>query len=150
MIKTLDPTRSASILANNYIGYISYISQNRPFTIPITYFYNVKENYIICYSGNGHKINAMRKQPSVSLSVSEVESNNKWQSAMAQGTYTEIDGLSAKFYLHEFSLGIKDLILKKEHKDLDFISEFSSKIYNMELPIVFLIKVDELFGKKRS
>ena len=49
MIKTLDPKRSASILANNYIGYLSYISQNRPFTIPITYFYNEKENYTLSH-----------------------------------------------------------------------------------------------------
>lgn len=149
MIKTLNNNSCAQLLKNNYIGYLSYISNNRPHTIPITYFYNDNEKHIICYSGNGHKINAMRKNTAISLTVSEVYSNNKWQSVLAQGHYEEAIGGSAKFYLHEFSLGIKNIVLKKEHKDLDYISEFSSKIYNMETPIVFLIKIEDLIGKIR-
>ena len=69
---------------------------------------------------------------------------------LAHGQYNEIDGGTAKLYLHEFSLGIKDIIFRREHKDLDYISEFSSKIYNQETPIVFLIKIEDLTGKSRS
>ncbi|WP_111683413.1 pyridoxamine 5'-phosphate oxidase family protein [Winogradskyella tangerina] len=150
MIKSLDFQRCSEVLKNNYIGYLSYISNKRPYTIPITYFYNEKERYIICYSGNGHKIDAMRKQPNISLAVAEIYTNNKWQSVLAHGQYHEIDGGPAKLYLHEFSLGIKDIVLRKERRDLDYISEFSSKIYNMEIPIVFLINVDDITGKSRS
>ena len=150
MIKNLDFSKCSEVLKNNYIGYLSYISQHRPYTIPITYFYNETERYIICYSGNGHKINSMRKQPDISLAVAEIYANNKWQSVLAHGQYQEIDGGTAKLYLHEFSLGIKDIVLRKERKDLDYISEFSSKIYNMETPIVFLIKIDDITGKSRS
>ncbi|WP_422105411.1 pyridoxamine 5'-phosphate oxidase family protein [Winogradskyella sp.] len=150
MIKSLDQHRCAEVLKNNYIGYLSYISQRRPYTIPITFFYNDKENYIICYSGNGHKIDAMRRQPFISLSVTDIYSNKEWQSVLAHGQYTEIEGGTAKLYLHEFSLGIKKIVLRKERKDLDYISEFSSKIYNQEMPIVFLIKLDDITGKMRS
>ncbi|NNK40696.1 MAG: flavin mononucleotide-binding protein, partial [Winogradskyella sp.] len=65
------------------------------------------------------------------------------------GTYEEIEGSSAKVYLHDFSLGIKDIIEKKEARDVDYISEFSSKIYADDIPIVFSIKIDKLIGKKR-
>lgn len=150
MIKTLDNKSCNQLLKNNYIGYLSYISNKRPYTIPITYFFNKDEKYIICYSANGHKIDAMRKNPSISLSVSEVYNNNHWRSVLAQGYYEEAIGGSAKFYLHEFSLGIKSIVLKKEYKDLDYISEFSSKIYNMEIPIVFLIKLEDIIGKIKS
>ncbi|GAB4159904.1 MAG: hypothetical protein Tsb0033_15140 [Winogradskyella sp.] len=150
MIKSLEQKRCSDILKNNYIGYLSYINNSRPYTIPITYYYNDEENYIICYSGDGHKIKSMRKQTSISMTVADILSNNKWQSVMVHGEYAEIDGGTAKLYLHEFSLGIKNLVLKKEHKDLDYISQFSSKIYNMEIPIVFLIKIDEMTGKIKS
>ena len=150
MIKSLDSKRCTEVLKNNYIGYLSYISNNRPYTIPITYYYNEKENYIICYSGNGHKINAMRKLTSVSMAVSDIYSNNQWQSVLAHGQFNEIHGGTAKLYVHEFSLGIKEIILKKEHKDLDYISEFSNRIYNQETPIVFLVKVEDMSGKSRS
>lgn len=150
MIKTLNDTNCKEILGNNYVGYLSYISKNKPYTIPITYYYDQKNNYIICYSGMGHKIRYMRKNTSVSLAVAEIYRSNKWESVLAHGTYEEVDGGTAKLYLHEFSLGIKRIILEKENTDLDYISEFSSKIYADDIPIVFLIKVEELTGKMRS
>ena len=58
-------------------------------------------------------------------------------------------GSDAKSKLHEFSLGVKDLIHKKEHRELNFIHEFSSKIYKDDLPIVFSIKIEEITGKMR-
>ena len=51
--------------------------------------------------------------------------------------------------LHEFSLGVKEVILKKELKDLDFIREFSVKIENGLIPVVFVIHVEEMTGKIR-
>ncbi|WP_299362710.1 pyridoxamine 5'-phosphate oxidase family protein [Winogradskyella sp.] len=150
MIKSLDNKRCSDLLKSNYIGYLSYISNNRPYTIPITFFFNDKEDYIICYSGNGHKIDAMRRQPNVALAIADIATNNQWQSVLVHGQYNEIDGGTAKLYLHEFSLGIKEIVLKKERKDLDYISEFSNRVYNQDTPIVFLIKVEHMTGKSRS
>jgi len=150
MIKSIDKDQCTDILKNNYLGYLSYVSNNSPYTIPITYYFNEKENYIIFYSGLGHKINSMRKNISISLAVADIFVAKKWQSVLAHGKYDEISGGTAKLYLHEFSLGIKSIILRKEHKDMDYISDFSSKIYNQDIPIVFLIRIDEMTGKMRS
>ncbi|OZV67940.1 pyridoxamine 5'-phosphate oxidase family protein [Winogradskyella aurantia] len=150
MMKSLDQKHCEDVLMRNYVGYLSYIENKRPYTVPITYFFNKKENYIICYSGLGHKIRAMRKQISISLTVAEIFRSNKWKSVLVHGNYDEINGGTAKLYLHEFSLGIKKIILDTENKDLDYISEFSSKIYAEDIPIVFLIRIEELTGKMRS
>jgi hypothetical protein len=40
--------------------------------------------------------------------------------------------------------------MEKDHKQVNFISEFSSKIYNDEIPAVFIIKIEEVTGKKRN
>lgn len=150
MITSLDLSSCSEILKNNYIGNLAYICNNEPYVIPITYFYNAEEKYIICYSGMGHKVCAMRKQTKVSMSVTEILAADTWKSVLAHGTYKEVNGIDAKAFLHQFSLGIKDIILQREHKDLDYISEFSSKIYNDDLPIVFLIRITEITGKSRS
>jgi nitroimidazol reductase NimA-like FMN-containing flavoprotein (pyridoxamine 5'-phosphate oxidase superfamily) len=104
---------------------------------------------IIGYSAEGHKVNAMRKNNNVSLGVSNVNSVNSWESVLAQGAFLELSGSEAKSQLHIFSLGVKDLIINKEHRKLDFISEFSSKIYKDDLPVVFQIKIEEITGKMR-
>jgi nitroimidazol reductase NimA-like FMN-containing flavoprotein (pyridoxamine 5'-phosphate oxidase superfamily) len=149
MIRTLNKIEREKILGDNYIGNLSYIYRGRPFIAPITYYYDKKNNQIIGYSAEGHKIRAMRKNINVSLNVSEIDSVNDWMSVLVQGIFIELEGSVAKAQLHEFSLGVKDLIMKKEHRKLDFISEFSSKIYNDDLPIVFTIKIEEITGKIR-
>ena len=137
------------ILEKNYIGQLGYIYQNRPFVVPITYFFDKENDSIICYSGDGHKMSSMRKNNAVSLQVAEIDSVSDWKSVLVHGTFEQHFGSDAKAYLHQFSLGVKDVILQQEHKEVDFISEFSSKIYNDNIPTVFLIKIEEFTGKMR-
>lgn len=137
------------ILSKNYIGHLGYIYLDRPFVVPITYFYDKDRNSIICYSGDGHKIMALRKNNAVALEVAEIENVNNWQSVLVEGVYEELENGDAKAQLHDFSLGVKDLIIKKERRDLNFISEFSSKIFNEDIPIVFTIRIEGITGKKR-
>jgi nitroimidazol reductase NimA-like FMN-containing flavoprotein (pyridoxamine 5'-phosphate oxidase superfamily) len=149
MYINLDDLEIKLILENNYIGNLGYIYLNRPFVVPITYFFDKENNVIICYSGEGHKMNAMRKNNAVSLLVDQIESIGNWESVLVHGIFEEHFGSDAKSYLHKFSLGVKDVVLEKEHKKLDFISEFSSKIFNENVPSVFLIKIEGITGKKR-
>ena len=149
MYLNLDDLEIKLILENNYIGNLGYIYLNRPFVVPITYYFDKENNVIICYSGEGHKMNAMRKNNAVSLLVDQIESIGNWESVLVHGIFEEHFGSDAKSYLHKFSLGVKDVVLEKEHKKLDFISEFSSKIFNENVPSVFLIKIEGITGKKR-
>lgn len=150
MITNLEPSECIEILKQNYIGHLAYIYQNRPFAIPITYYYDQKTNTIIGYSSEGHKTKALRLLNKVSMEVAEIESINNWQSVLAHGRYEELKGSQAKSYLHTFSDGIKQIIRKKEEKNPQCISDFSSKIYDEEVPIVFVISLDELTGKQRK
>ena len=150
MIKTIADKETVFILKNNYVGYLSYIQYNKPYVVPITYFYDEEQHHIICYSANGHKIDALRKNNIVSMCVTDMVSVNNWKSVLAHGTYKEHSGSDSKALLHQFSLGVKDIILKKELTDLDFISQFSSKVYNYESPIVFTIEIEYITGKKRK
>ncbi len=150
MITSLNTKEKNFILSTNYLGNLGYIYKNEPYVVPITYFYDETQNNIVCYSGNGHKINALRKNNAISLCVTDIDSVNEWTSVLVQGTYKEHEGSEAKALLHEFSLGVKDLILKKEHRSLDFINQFSSKIYKDDTPVVFTIKIEEITGKRRK
>ena len=149
MFINLEDTKIRLILENNYIGNLGYIYQNRPYVVPITYFFDKENDIVICYSGEGHKMNAMRKHDKVSLQVGDITSATNWKSALVHGTFEQHFGSDAKALLHKFSLGVKNIILLKSHEKLDFISEFSSKIYNDDIPSVFVIKIEEITGKMR-
>ncbi|QCX39386.1 flavin mononucleotide-binding protein [Aureibaculum algae] len=150
MIQLVKDKELIQILSSNYIGFLGYIFQNRPFVVPITYYYCKENNCIIGYTEGGQKTMAMRKNNFVSLEVAEIQSPSNWRSVLVHGEYKELSGVDAKYYLHDFSICIKDIIRKKELKDLHFISEFSSKIYDDGEPIVFQIKINEMTGRKRK
>lgn len=150
MYTNLDEKDCLFILGNDYLGHLSYIYQDRPFVVPITYFYDAQRHVIICYSAEGHKMDAMRKNNEVAFNIVDVDGLTKWKSVLVHGKFEQLFGSDAKAYLHDFSLGIKNLIAKKELKELSFISEFSSKAINENIPMIFIIKIEEITGKMRK
>ncbi|TCP25155.1 hypothetical protein EV195_104188 [Tenacibaculum skagerrakense] len=150
MIRDLNITESKAILAENYIGNLSYIYDDKPYIVPITYFFNSEKNAFIIYSSVGHKTHALEKNNAVSIGVTEIENINNWKSVLAQGVYEKLSSIDSKACLREFATGIKELISKKEEKNPLFISEFSSKMYYDKVPIVFKIKIDSITGKYRE
>lgn len=148
MMTNLQDSKCKEILGRNYLGNIAYISGGSPYMVPMTYYFDGKDT-IIGYSSDGHKTSAMRKNNKVSLHILEMRNIDNWISVLAHGTYEELDSGDAKGYLHQFASGIKDLILRKEEKNLQFISDFSSKTYKGEIPIVFKITLDDISGKER-
>ncbi len=146
----LTVSESTSVLRNNYNGHLAYLSQGRPYVLPVTFYFDHEDNSIISYTSEGHKIDAMRKNPSVSMVAEEVQSLVNWESALIHGTFEELEGSLAKQKLHQFAEGVKSIIHRKDHKAVEFISEFSSKIYARGLPIVYRIKILEITGKRRE
>lgn len=149
-MKDLTTHECLHILSTNYIGCLSFILKKTPYVLPITYYYNEEDNCIISYSTEGHKINAMRINNSVSLGVTKIQSVNNWQSLLIHGEYEELKGAFAKHQLHKFVLGIKKIMLVKENKHPQLLSDFSSKVTSNGLPIVYRIKILEMTGKYRK
>lgn len=148
MLKPHYDKEITEILNSKYIGNLGYIYKNEPYVVPITYFYNENENNIICYSNIGHKITALRKKKQVSLCVSTIHSLNDWKSVVIKGTYKERSGSGAKAILHQFSLGIKKIIKNQENKELSFIHEFSCKVKNNDIPVIFTIEINDITSKQ--
>lgn len=146
----LNQNECLNILIDNYIGHLGYLANGIPYVIPISYFYDQESKTIISYAAEGHKISAMRENKNVALNVQEITSITNWKSVLAHGTFEELNQIDAKQLLHKFSDGIKSVILKKEHKSTEFISEFSNKLYSRGNPIVFRIHINEITGKRKE
>ncbi len=69
---------------------------------------------------------------------------------MIHGTFEELKDSEAKQKLHEFTEGIKSIIHRKEHQEIEFINEFSGKSYARGTPIVFEIKITGITGKRKE
>jgi nitroimidazol reductase NimA-like FMN-containing flavoprotein (pyridoxamine 5'-phosphate oxidase superfamily) len=150
MRSVLNQKEAVELLTTNYIGHLGYISGTSPYIVPITFYYDKDTHTIPSYSSEGHKINAMRINPSVSLCVDEISSVVDWQSVLVHGTFEELSSIDAKHMLHQFSNGVKSIINRVPEKNAQFISEFSAKIEKEKTPLVFRIRIDGITGKKRE
>ena len=149
MIKNLKKDRCDLLLQGNYWGHLAFTGHSSPYALPITYYYDKKNNYIISTSGEGHKIDCLRENKLVSLNVSEVVSVNNWSSVLVHGEYEELKGIDAKYQLHQFVQGIKRIIAENEKSDLRFIRDFSSSIKPDAIAVVYKIRIKEMTGKYR-
>ncbi|HEA19799.1 hypothetical protein LCGC14_2851150 [marine sediment metagenome] len=143
-------SESTNVIRNNYTGHLGYLSQGEPYVVPITYYFDPSDNCLISYSAEGHKIDAMRKNGSVAIQVEDIASLKNWESAMVHGTFEELQGSVAKQKLHDFTKGVKTIIRQKEHKEVEFISEFSGKSYARGTSIIFRITITAITGKRRE
>ena len=150
LIKDLERQEAIQLLQDAYIGYLSYVQGEQPYCLPITYFYSQEHEALFSYATEGHKIKAMRRQPHVTLLVSQIDSVNSWSSVQVHGIFEELKGIDAKYYLHAFSDGVKEVISRVEQEHPKFISEFSSKLDTIGKPIVYRIAVTDITAKYRK
>lgn len=150
IMKDLKAHASKHFLETNYTGHLSYIWKNKPYVIPITYYFDPKENCILSYSCEGHKIDAMRINNAISIGISDIKSLQHWKSILVHGKFEELSGSHAKQQLHKLTDGIKRISSIKDEKNLQIISDFSCKTESNGLPIVYRIKVLEITGKYRN
>ncbi|AUC76490.1 pyridoxamine 5'-phosphate oxidase family protein [Olleya sp. Bg11-27] len=146
MINKLNIKEKNIILSTNYMGDLGYLYNNEPYITPITYYYNESLNTITCHLSNTDNIKALRKKNVVTLCVSDVNSVSDWKTVLVHGTFKEHTGSAAKLMLHNFSLGVKEILINNEDKKLDFINQFSSKVNRNDIPIIFIIEIDTITG----
>jgi len=150
VIQDLKAKEAEQLLVNNYVGYLSFLEGKQPHCIPITFFYSKEHNAIISYAVDGHKIKAMRKNPNVSVLITDIDSVTSWRSALVHGTFEELHSIDAQYYLHAFAEGVKSVIRKKDKEHPKFINEFSAKLESMGIPIVYRIVLDDMTAKFRK
>lgn len=150
MIQELELNKGKKVLSENCIGHMSYIYMNNPFVVPITYYFDEEGGSLISYSSLGHKIEALRMNPQVSVQVEEIDSLNHWRSVVIYGKYEELSGSTARYELHKFCEGVKKLVNAKEQRTLKFLCDFSSKATSEKPPIVYRINIDEMTARRRD
>lgn len=146
----LDSEQIREILRNHYVGSLAFISHRHPYVLPITYYYDEPANCLISYSMEGQKIEAMRKNPAVSLGVYEMESPMQWKSVLVHGRFEELHQIDAKAYLHRFTEGIRKKIDPKGSRAHTCIEDFSSRAHTLGIPLVYRIKIADWTGMYRK
>ncbi|MDT7827462.1 pyridoxamine 5'-phosphate oxidase family protein [Pricia sp. S334] len=148
-IKNMTTSECLQLLSENYIGRLAYISGRTPHINPITFYHDAEEKCILSYSSPGFKIQAMKKHRPVALQVDDIRSIQEWRSVLVQGNFEELEGSTAKKQLHRFAEGVQRTIAKKDGETPKFIQDFSSRLQERHIPIVYRIHITDIVGKSR-
>lgn len=149
-VQEMMPEEMHALLKDHYLGALSYISQQHPFVVPITFYFDESSECLLGYSAEGHKIDAMRNNPEVSLMVYQLDDLKRWKSVMVQGQFEELRQIDAKAGLHRFTEGIRERIAPQNERAKLFLEDFSSSLSNEGTPLVFRIRINGWTGKKRT
>lgn len=150
MIYNLEESECNKLLNSKYIGRLAYISGKTPYVVPVTYFHDAEENCIISYSAKGHKIDAMKQHEDVAFQIDDIKSIQKWRSVLVHGCFEELEGSTAKKYVHKFAEGVQTAIARTNSAKPKFIQDFTSRLQKGTIPIVYRIRISEITGKYRN
>src|SRR6185503_20997158 len=88
MFVRLSEKESESMLSEGRVGRLGCLVDGGPYIVPISYYF--KDSCIFSHSLPGLKIQALRENPRACLQVDAVESDFRWKSVLAFGSYEEI------------------------------------------------------------
>ncbi len=94
MLGTLNDDQIELVLRSEVIGRIGCHADGRTYVVPITYAYDGLNIY--GHSGEGLKVEMMRRNPSVCFEVDRMDNLANWRSVIAEGTFEELSGAAAE------------------------------------------------------
>jgi uncharacterized protein len=151
-MEKLTASEIENLLINNYIGRIASSEENKPYIVPITFFYDKASRSVISYSGEGKKVRMLRKNPLVCFETENIKEISKWETVIAWGTFEELTGAEAKNLLHKFTDHVKKLINdnKGSESDLKHLNEISNPEIKEGKHIIYRIRLSEMEGRRRK
>ncbi|MCB0838974.1 MAG: pyridoxamine 5'-phosphate oxidase family protein [Bacteroidetes bacterium] len=147
MINNLSPEEIEKILSRNYIAHLACVDENStPYLVPITFYYQAEENAFVCYTSEGKKIEILRKNPKVSVLVSEVEDLSHWRSVSIAGTFEELTGAEAFEGIKILSTRLTKLINDQSNQNVKFINDMA-RVNENNAKVIYRIHVHSKVGR---
>lgn len=88
-METLGGEKTLDLLMNGKVGHIAVIDDDSPYVSPVSY---VIVDQKFCFrTGLGRRVEAIRKNPSVSIEVTRTLPDGGWESVIASGEAAETD-----------------------------------------------------------
>ena len=90
MLGTLSATEIENLLHSEVVARIGCHADGRTYVVPVTYAYD--GTGLLIQSGDGLKLQMMRKNPWVSVEVDDIADLANWRSVIAWGRFEELFG----------------------------------------------------------
>jgi uncharacterized protein len=93
LIHELEFDECVQLLQRNSVGHLGCAKNDEPYVVPIHYSFDVDQHVIYVVSTLGQKVEWMRSNPRVCLTVDEISDKNHWTTVVLSGSYEEVGDL---------------------------------------------------------
>lgn len=133
------------VLRKQMVGRIGCHGDGLTYVVPIGYAYD--DQTIYGHTGEGMKINIMRKNPSVCFQVDHIENISNWQSVILQGEFEEITDNHERHNALQKLLGRDLRMITSEKLELSPDWPYPPDDLDSIDGVVYKIKVREISGR---
>lgn len=92
LIHDLTFDECVQLLQRSSIGHLGCAKDGQPYVVPIHFAFDADQHAIYVVSTEGQKVEWMRANPRVCLTVDEISDKNHWTTVVLDGAYQEIGG----------------------------------------------------------
>jgi nitroimidazol reductase NimA-like FMN-containing flavoprotein (pyridoxamine 5'-phosphate oxidase superfamily) len=93
LIHDLTFDECVQLLQRNSVGHLGCAKDDEPYVVPIHYSFDADQHVIYVVSMAGQKVEWMRANPRVCLTVDEISDKNHWTTVVLNGSYEEVTDL---------------------------------------------------------
>lgn len=145
MTGELTQAQIENIIQSQSICRLGCIDANRPYIVPISYYYD--GNYLYCQSEEGKKMEAMRKNPSVCIQMDIINSINNYQSVIVFGEFEELKEWKAEKARKEMFEKIYSLLTHSRTHPFEHESNHELDDTQRTKKMMFRIRIKEKSGR---
>lgn len=145
MIGQLNELEIEQVLQGNVIGRIGCCDGNKVYVVPVTYVY--QDGYIVGHTGEGMKVDYLRRNPNCCFEVDHMENMANWQSVIAWGTFEELKGEAAHTAMQLLMTKLMPLITSQTSMPTHGVQETHRADTHGVKAVVYRIKLSEKTGR---
>jgi nitroimidazol reductase NimA-like FMN-containing flavoprotein (pyridoxamine 5'-phosphate oxidase superfamily) len=131
------------LLQRNSVGHLGCAKDGEPYVVPIHYSFDAERHAIYVVSTLGQKVEWMRANPRVCLTVDEISDKNHWTTVVLNGSYEEVDESEDSGEAQKRS---QQLFQQRKEWWLPAMAKRSSDAGRKVL--VFQIRIDRMTGRR--
>ena len=131
------------LLQRNSVGHLGCAKEDEPYVVPIHYSFDVEQHVIYVVSSLGQKVEWMRANPRVCLTVDEITDKNHWTTVVLNGSYEEVGDLNDSDEAQKRS---QRLFHQRKEWWLPAMARHSAD--DAREVIVFQIRIDRMTGRR--
>jgi nitroimidazol reductase NimA-like FMN-containing flavoprotein (pyridoxamine 5'-phosphate oxidase superfamily) len=147
LIHDLTFAQCVQLLQRNSVGHLGCAKDDEPYVVPIHYSFDAERHVIYAVSTVGQKVEWMRANPRVCLTVDEITDKNHWTTVVLNGSYEEVGDLDADDS-SEAQKRAQQLFQRRKEWWLPAMAKHSQA--PPRRLVVFQVRIDRMTGRRSS